>query len=282
MSSTVQNGYSVLMSVYARDLPERLSIALRSMVEQSMPPKEIVLVFDGPLTDDLYATVRQIAADNPGLIRPIQLEENGGLGPALNAGLNQCSCDVIVRMDADDYSFPERCARQLTKLEEGYDMVGCNVTEFSSSVDSPNAVRVLPESHEEIVRFSKRRSPFAHPSFVVRKNALQAVGGYRPVRFAEDFDLFIRLLHAGYRGYNVQDCLVAMCVDEGAYQRRGGLSYLNDMLAFNILELREGWFSPVDFAARSIANIGVALVPNGVRDRIYKRLLRSKIKREGD
>ena len=213
-------------------------------------------------------------AAHPGLLVRVPLERNVGLGPALNAGLLRCSCEVVARMDADDFSRPARLERQLAKLAEGYDMVGCNATEFSGDVDSPNSERVMPETHDEIVRFAKRRAPFVHPAFVVRRPAIEAVGGYRSVPYAEDFDLFIRLLKAGSRGYNLQEPLVAVRVDDDVYRRRGGLGYARDMLSFNALELREGWFSPAEFLVRSAANVGVALIPNGARDLVYKRLLR--------
>ena len=266
--------YSVLMSCYAKDRPEWLSLALESMAAQTVPPAEVVLVFDGPLTEGLVAVVDAFDAAHPGLLVRVPLERNVGLGPALNAGLARCSCDVVARMDADDFSRPARLERQLAKLAEGYDMVGCNATEFSGDVDSPNSERVMPETHDEIVRFAKRRAPFVHPAFVVRRPAIEAVGGYRSVPYAEDFDLFIRLLKAGSRGYNLQEPLVAVRVDDDVYRRRGGLGYARDMLSFNALELREGWFSPAEFLVRSAANVGVALIPNGARDLVYKRLLR--------
>ncbi len=266
--------YAVLMSCYAKDRPEWLSLALESMAAQTVPPAEVVLVFDGPLTEGLVAVVDAFDAAHPGLLVRVPLERNVGLGPALNAGLLRCSCEVVARMDADDFSRPARLERQLAKLAEGYDMVGCNATEFSGDVDSPNSERVMPETHDEIVRFAKRRAPFVHPAFVVRRPAIEAVGGYRSVPYAEDFDLFIRLLKAGSRGYNLQEPLVAVRVDDDVYRRRGGLGYARDMLSFNALELREGWFSPAEFLVRSAANVGVALIPNGARDLVYKRLLR--------
>ncbi len=268
--------YSVLMSTYAADNASWLLTALESMSAQTFAPAEIVLVLDGPVSDELLDVIRTFEKGHPHLLTCVPLEKNGGLGPALNAGLEYCSCDVIVRMDADDISLPERCELQLSKLIEGYDMVGCNVSEFSEDPTKPNSLRVLPETTEDIIRFAKRRSPFAHPAFVVRKAALKAVGGYRSVRFAEDFDLFARLLNAGFSGYNIQMPLVSMRVDDNAYQRRGGRSYLIDMLRFNLLQFREGWFGLSDLIVRSGANIVVTLVPNSVRDAIYKKLLRRR------
>lgn len=275
-SASKPQPYSVLMSVYARDHAPWLAESLESMAAQTASPAEIVLVLDGPVGAELRAAIDAFDALHPGLLLQVPLPKNGGLGRALQAGISHCSCPVIARMDADDYSRPTRCAAQLAKLAEGYDMVGCNVSEFSSDRDHPNALRVLPETSEQIVRFGKRRAPFVHPTFVVRKAVLEAVGGYRDAPYAEDFDLFARLLKAGFRGYNIQDSLVDVRVDADAYRRRGGTSYLGDMLSFNVRQLREGWFGPADFLVRSAANIGVALAPNFVRDGLYKRFLRRR------
>lgn len=268
--------YSVLMSVYAGDRAEWLVDSLESMAAQTVPPTEIVLVFDGPLGDELLAAVGTFEAGHPGLLVRVPLAENHGLGPALNAGISRCTTDIIMRMDSDDLSLPGRCEAQLVKLAEGYDMVGCNILEFSEDPEHPNAQRIMPECHEDIVRFAHRRAPFVHPTFAIRKQALLDVGGYRSVPYAEDFDLFVRLIRSGCRGFNIQTPLFCVRVDENAYRRRGGISYLGNMLSFNALQLREGWFSPWDFLVRSTANIVVALVPNAIRDGVYKRFLRRR------
>lgn len=270
------SAYSVLMSAYAGDHAVWLTDALESMTSQTLMPSQIVLVLDGPVGQEIERAVECFEESHPGMLRCVRLAQNVGTGPALNAGLPYCSSDIVMRMDSDDLSCPERCEAQMKKLAEGFDMVGCNVTEFSSDPMCPNALRVMPETNEEIVRFGKRRAPFVHPTFAVRRSALEAVGGYRSVPYAEDFDLFARLLTAGYRGYNVQEPLLRVRVDEGAYRRRGGFSYLRDMLKFNALQLREGWFSPNDFLVRSAANAFVALMPNALRDGVYKRLLRKR------
>lgn len=268
--------YSVLMSVYAGDHADWLGASLESMAKQTVAPTEIVLVFDGPLGDDLLAVIDTFGTAHPGLLVRVPLAQNHGLGLALNEGIPHCTTDVVMRMDADDLSMPSRCGKQLAKLAEGYDMVGCNISEFSNDPEHPNAERIMPEGNEDVVRFAHQRAPFVHPTFAVRKQALIDVCGYRSVSYAEDYDLFVRLIRAGYKGCNIQESLLRVRVDEGAYRRRGGLSYLRSMLSFNVLQLREGWFSPLDFLRRSLANSVVALMPNGVRDAIYKHLLRRR------
>ena len=96
--------YSVLMSLYKKEHPEYLRLALDSMINQTVRPDEIVLVEDGPLTDELYAVVEEY---KPHLHIVIN-KKNLGLGLALNEGLKACSNELVARMDTDDISKPKQ------------------------------------------------------------------------------------------------------------------------------------------------------------------------------
>lgn len=274
MSSNLDTNYSVLMSVYYKDKADWLTTALDSMVNQTVKPTEIVLVLDGPLTSELYQAIESFNASHPGCLNTVPLKKNGGLGPALQAGLSKCTTDIIARMDSDDYSFPERIEKQLSKMNQGFDMVGCNAVEFNEDIARPVSYRVLPEKEDEIIKFSKRRAPFLHPTLIAKKSALVAVGGWQNVPYAEDYDLFIRLLQANYVGYNIQEYLFAVRVDADLYRRRGGLSYAGNMIAFNTRQLKRGWFSPSQFIVRTAGNVLISIIPNSLRDFFYKKVLR--------
>ncbi|MBQ3920927.1 MAG: glycosyltransferase, partial [Firmicutes bacterium] len=110
--------YSVLMSLYRKEDPAYLREALDSMLSQTAPPDEIVLVEDGPLTEELYAVVSAYSDKAPGLFTIIVNEENMGLGASLNRGLTACRNELIARMDTDDISKPSRCEKQLRRFEE--------------------------------------------------------------------------------------------------------------------------------------------------------------------
>lgn len=73
--SAVQKKYSVLMSLYKKEKPDYLRLALDSMLRQTIEPDEIVLVEDGPLTEELY----DVLNDYP-MIHRIKNETNLGLG----------------------------------------------------------------------------------------------------------------------------------------------------------------------------------------------------------
>ena len=110
--------YSVLMSVYKNDDPDFLSIALKSIYDdQTMKPDEIVVVFDGPLTDELYAVLNEFQVGKEDVVKYFPQDENHGLGEALRIGSEKCTCDYILRMDSDDISDPYRFERQIAYVE---------------------------------------------------------------------------------------------------------------------------------------------------------------------
>ena len=112
----MERKYSVLMSLYHKESPNALIQSVDSMLDQSILPDEIIIMKDGPLTDDLDKALTKYE-DNP-IIKLISLKENVGLGKALNIGLEYCKNNIIVRMDTDDVSEPNRCQIQLSFLND--------------------------------------------------------------------------------------------------------------------------------------------------------------------
>ena len=102
--------YSVLMTVYKKDNPVFFSLALDSMIHQSYPPDEIVLVKDGPIVESLQSVIDSHKSEGAPIVE-VQLAQNVGLGLALNAGIRTVRNELIARMDSDDYSLPTRCEK---------------------------------------------------------------------------------------------------------------------------------------------------------------------------
>ena len=110
--------FSVLMSVYFKEKPEYLDLALKSVFEQTLIPDEIVLVEDGTLTDELETVINQYEKKYPKIMNVIRYEKNRGLGVALHDGLLECSNEIVFRMDSDDYSVKDRFEKQMTIFNE--------------------------------------------------------------------------------------------------------------------------------------------------------------------
>lgn len=267
--------YSVLLSIYAKENARYLRQALDSMLAQTVPPSEIVMVKDGPLTPELDAVLGEYDCNHPGLFCFVSYEENHGLGYALREGVLACSNEVIARMDTDDIARANRMEKQLAAIEGGLDMVGSQVIEFIESPDKPVATTNLPEGMDAIVAYSKRRNPFRHPPMTFKKSKVLEAGNYSAqYLYFEDWDLFNRMLAIGCRADNVHEPLVAMRVSEDFYARRGGLTYLKHAWKFKVGQMRSDWFGPTDFLASFVPHAAACLMPNSLRSFVYKKLLR--------
>ncbi|MCR5430703.1 MAG: glycosyltransferase [Eubacterium sp.] len=267
--------YSVLMSVYKKEKPEYLKTAIDSMLEQSVATNDFVLVCDGPLTDSLDEVISNFERSNPGLFNVVRLPENVGLATALNEGIKHCKNDIVARMDSDDYSKSDRIKKQLDAMEEkGVDIVGSNVFEFDGDITNLTHSRNLPEFDEDIREFAKSRSPFNHPSVVYKKSKVELLGGYGKFDYFEDYYLWVTLLQNGCKGYNVQEYLVLMRSGEDLYLRRGGKEYAKCVLAFKKHMLSIGYITRMNYLTQTTARVLVAVMPNNLRAKVYKKRLR--------
>lgn len=268
--------YSVLMSVYGKDEAHYLRLAMESMWDQTVPPKELVLVCDGPLSkelDDVISDMRELHNDSLVVCR---LKENCGLGNALNHGLCFCSNDLVARMDADDISRPDRCERQLSVFMDNpsLSIVSGTVQEFHDRTEWIDAERCLPETNQEIIEFAKSRNPFNHPCVMYRKSSVDASGGYQDFYLLEDYYLWIRMIQNGVTGYNLQEPLLWMRAGSELYKRRGGQKYALSQVKLFRYMWESGFVSYREYVVASISRLVLSLVPNGIRKLTYQLLAR--------
>lgn len=274
----IKRKYSILMAVYFKEKPEWLKYSIESMLNQTIFPTEFVIVKDGQLTDELDRVIEEFQKEYPRLFKIVELKQNGGLGPALKRGILECNNEFIARMDSDDYSLPNRIEKQFEIYDKNPELglVGSNVDEFTDDISNVTCHVILPEKHEEIYKFSKRRCPFRHPSLLYKKSEVLAAGNYRKFYLCEDYDLYVRMLRNGCKCYNIQDVLVLMRIGKDFYKRRGGWKYMKTILKFKNEQLKNGYFTIGDYLKSTIPHIVVCLMPNAIRDYIYRNFLRKK------
>ena len=264
--------YSVLMSLYKKEHPEYLRLALDSMINQTVKPDEIVLVEDGPLTDELYEVVDYYKEH----LRIIVNKTNLGLGLALNEGLKVCRNELVARMDTDDISKPDRCEKQLRRFEEKPELsiVGAHIDEFVGIKENVISQRRVPTTSAEIYEFAKKRSAFNHPTVMYRKSAVLAEGGYADLKRNQDVDLFGRMLFKGYKAENIDEALLWFRnSDELAIRRKSWentWSYIATIKRF----WKMGYSSLENYITVLIAQTGMYLMPIKLQNWIYKRILR--------
>lgn len=268
--------YSVLMSLYIKEKPEYLRLAIDSMLNQTISPDEIVIVEDGPLTEALYAVLDEYKAKFPQIIRTVRNEKNLGLGLALNVGLKECRNELVARMDTDDISLPNRCEKQLAVFAENPELsiVGSFVDEFSENPEKIVSTRAVPVSSEEIYQFAKKRSAFNHPAVMYRKSKVLDFNGYADLRRNQDVNLFGRMLFGGCKAQNIPESLLLFrCNDDLAKRRKSWentKSYIDTIANFR----KMGYSSIGDYIVVAIAQIGVFLMPTALQHWVYKHFLR--------
>ena len=268
--------YSVLMSLYIKEKPEYLRLAIDSMLYQTVKPDEIVIVEDGPLTDTLYAVLDEYKAKYPQIVRTVKNEKNLGLGLALNVGLKECKNEFIARMDTDDISKPDRCEKQLKVFSENpkLSIVGAYVDEFIDNPEIIVSTRAVPVTNDEIYQFAKKRSAFNHPAVMYRKSRVLAYGGYADLRRNQDVDLFGRMLFGGCKAQNVSESLLLFRSNNDLAKRRKSWentkSYIDTIRNFR----KMGYSSFKDYAIVAIAQTGVFLMPAFLQHLVYKLFLR--------
>ena len=269
--------YSVLMSVYYKENPDWLRQSIESMLNQTIPTDDFVIIKDGKLTKELDEVIEEYGNTYSSIMHIKALEENVGLGPALAIGVNECKNEWIARMDSDDISVKNRIEKEFEVVQKkNVDMVGSNIAEFIDNIENVQAYRILPENDCEIKKFAKRRNPFGHPSMLLRKSKVLEAGNFRQYYLCEDYDMWIRMIEKNATCYNIQEVLTFMRIGKDFYKRRGGWRYLRSILKFKYEQYKKGYFSVKDFIISSLASIIMCLSPNFIREVLYKKVLRGK------
>lgn len=269
--SAEEQKYSVLMSLYKKEKPEYLRLALDSMLNQSVAPDEIILVEDGPLTDGLYAVL-----DEYPILRRVKNETNLGLGLALNVGLKECRNELVARMDTDDCSKPARCAKQLARFAEKpyLAIVGSHIDEFVGDTSNVISQRIVPTTSEEIYNFAKKRSAFNHPAVMYSKTAVLANNGYADLKRNQDVDLFGRMQFEGYKAENIDEALLWFRSSDELAKRRKSWQNTWSYIATIRKFWKMGYSGFTDYVMVAVAQTGMYLMPVKVQNFIYKKFLR--------
>lgn len=213
---------SVLMSVYKKETGAHLDRSLKSVWDdQTRKPDQIVLVEDGPLTDELYAVIEKwhgVLGDK--LCSP-KNETNMGLTAALNKGLEYVTSDLVARNDSDDYSAPRRFELQVKCLEEngGIDVLGGAMQEFD---DEHPCLGVRHYPSHGLKTYICKAAPCAHPTVVMRMRMFREGGLRYDDRYPmnEDIALWYDVMRMGYRIGNIQDIVYYFECSGGMFERR--------------------------------------------------------------
>ena len=266
---------SVLMSVYVKEKPEYLKAAMDSILAQTYPVDEIMLIEDGPLTEPLYNLIRDYQEKYPSVIRTFAFEENRQLGRALAKGVELCSNELIARMDTDDIAEPDRIKKQVAYMEAHpkVHVLGGSIREFNDE-GTIDRVKYMPLTQEEIYRYAKLRNPLNHMTVMYRRSAILEIGNYQHFPFLEDYSLWSRMLTKGYQIRNLEDVLVRARTSMALVRRRSGWEYFKTFSRLRKLQHELGLTNTLEYLKAMAGTFLMIMQPGFVKELAYKKVLR--------
>lgn len=267
--------FSVLCSLYYKESPSSLRQSLESIFAQTLLPAEVVMVKDGPLTEELETVLQEFVVRYSAL-KVVPLLQNVGLGAALNEGLKHCSCELVARMDTDDIAKPNRFEQQVQAFLEHPDVaiVSAWIDEFEGDTSNIISVRKLPETHAEIYEYGKDRCPINHPVVMFKKSAVEAAGSYQPFHLFEDYFLWVRMLMNGAKFYNIQASLLFFRISRDVYKRRSGWKYAKSEARLEKAMFKLGYISFGRMLYNTLMRCSVRIMPHSWVEWVYKKIVR--------
>ena len=203
----VAEAMTAIVPVYNTD-PAMLHVALDSLLAQTWRPAYILVIDDGSDRLDTRAYLASIE-DSP-LIDVIHNPRNLSLGPTMNRALEACPTPFALKLDSDDVADPGLVAAYYDRLDERPtpDVLGCQFTAFGASHFTTRHPRRVTRNH---VVHTPGYWFMNHTGVLLNRDSVRAGGGYRAMRgLPEDYDLWIRMMRAGYNRFiNLEQSLVA-------------------------------------------------------------------------
>jgi len=199
---------SILMPVFNAE--ETLAECLDSIFLQTLQNFEIVAVND--FSTDRSVEIMRSYDDSR--IHVVD-NQNKGIVSALNSGLKLCQSDFVARMDADDVMYAQRLEKQFDVLSNKPDITLCatQARKFPEDIIRAGYIEYIRWQNACLTRQDIQNqiyieSPFAHPSVMFRKSRVTELGAYRDGEFPEDYELWLRLFHAGESMMKLDEVLV--------------------------------------------------------------------------
>lgn len=187
---------------------------MHSILNQSYDDFEIVIVDDcSDISVEQLLLELDIMDERIAVIRS---DMNIGLPRALNLGMKYCKGEYIARMDDDDIMERERLEKQCTYMTMNPEYIGCfssfeRIDRWGNHICN-NWLRIEPVKIKKQLLSSG--NIFCHSSLFVKKSILEEISGYdENLRYAQDCDLYIRLLDKGSIGI-VADSLVKFRIND--------------------------------------------------------------------
>lgn len=267
--------FSVLMSVYKKEKAEYFDEALKSVLNQTRMPNQIVIVCDGTLTTELYSVINTYINNYSDLFTIIKYPDNKGLGKALNIGLAKCKFDYVARMDTDDICKKDRFEKQIDFLSKNAEIaiLGTYIAEFETNINNIYSYREVPTESNDIIKYAHKRNPFNHMTVIFKKKVIIEAGGYQDMPLAEDYYLWARVLEMGYKCANLKEPLLYARAGDDMIERRSGLGYAKKINHLRYTLYKMEFITFKEYIFYSTIHALIAICPICLKRGLYNKFL---------
>lgn len=263
---------SVVMSVWQGDKASQIAEAIDSILVQTHKADEMIIVKDGPVSAAITSCLERY--QNHKLIKIYQLKQNSGRGAARNHAIKHAAGEIIVMMDADDISRPERIEQQFRVLRRNHlDILGCFIEEFVTIPGDLKDVRQVPLQQTDIEKMVRMRSAFNHVTLMFSKSFFDKINGYSNLNYVEDWDFYLRSIQAGGKVQNIP--LVLVDVRKSVWRRRS-YQYLREEISVAFRAFQRRQIPPLLFMFSVILRVGKFLTPAFALNMLYHKVLRQR------
>ena len=259
---------NILMGIY--NCESTLKEAIDSILSQTYTNWELIMCDDGS-KDNTLTIAQSYVEKYPQKIKVIQNDKNMGLNYTLNRCLKEADGEYVARMDGDDVCSNVRFEKEIEFLQNNPNiaLVSC----WMEMYDENGAFGVIKYKENPQLKDFLKTSQFCHAGCMMRTDVLKRLGGYAVSEHflrVEDYELWVRLYLAGYKGYNLQEILYSMRDDRNAVKRRTFKNRKNESRVIRKI-CKEGHF-PIYYRFYALMPIIKWFVPSF----IYKSLHRKK------
>jgi glycosyltransferase involved in cell wall biosynthesis len=267
---------SVVMPVY--NCEKYVELAIKSILHQTFKDFEFVIVDDAS-TDKTFSVLKKYARQDK-RIRLSRNKENVQIANALNKAVSLSKSDIIVRMDADDFSYPKRIELQYKFL-----IKNPNIAIVGSNMDIMDEKGIIVSKREYVTnsdhlkRISFRYSPFAHPSVTFRKSIFEEFGGYDPQMVpCEDIDLWFKI-GSKYEFANIAKTLIKyrLIFASNSHKKLKRLELLGFKIKIKAIREYGYEISPRDALFNVVQFISLWFMPAKIRVHFYDFLRRKRV-----
>lgn len=219
---------SILLAV--NNGQEYISQTIDSILSQSYEDFELIIVVN-------FSTDKTVEIIKSYTDQRIRLYETniGQLSFNLNFALMKSRGEYIARIDADDIADSDRLLKQVEYLDKGYcDIVGTNINYINDDGLCLGG-KFMPEGNVDIRKNIYFKSVLAHPTILMRKSILISNSGYLGGRYAQDYDLWLRIMRdESIIFYNIQEPLVSYRIHDE--QSKGNISSYAEVAGYLLRE----------------------------------------------